>query len=142
MRKAEILRLRKHDINFKERKIYVQSVKNNKNRIIDIDFKLVIILYFYCRKLNSTDLLFNLKSSYVSIYFHKIMQKSDLQKITFHDMRHIHASFLLSKLRNNANAILIVSKRLGHSNVIETLTTYAHTLSLDDKKIVHHFNFI
>lgn len=112
MRKIEILRLRKHDINFKQRKIVVQSAKSNKLRTINIDLKLTIILFFYCKKLNDNELLFNLKSNYVSVTFHQILKQSNLKKITFHDIRHIYASYLLSKLKNHANAIIIVQQQL------------------------------
>lgn len=112
MRKIEILRLKKQDIKFKERRIVVQSAKNHKIRIVDIDFKLAIILYFYCKNLKDDELLFKFKSSYISIVFYQAIKKSNLRKITFHDLRHLHASYLLSKLKNNANAIIIVQLRL------------------------------
>lgn len=112
MRKIEILRLKKYDIDFKQRKIVIQSAKNHKIRIINIDLKLTIILFFYCIKLDDDELLFKIKSSYVSVMFHEIMRKSKLRKITFHDIRHIYASYLLSKLRNHANAIIIVQQQL------------------------------
>lgn len=44
--------------------------------------------------------------------------------LTFHGLRHTHASILLSEGVN----ILSVSKRLGHSDINETLSTYAHVL--------------
>jgi len=112
MRKIEILRLKKKDIKFREKKIVVQSAKNHKTRIIDIDLKLTIILYFYCRKLKNDSFLFDFKSNYVSAKFHKIIESSNLSKVTFHDLRHIYASYLLSNLRNHANAIIIVQRQL------------------------------
>lgn len=112
MRKIEILRLKKQDINFKERKMIVQSAKTNKIRIIDIDLKLTIILYFYCKKLKNDELLFKLNSNSVSVLFYYRIKNSNIQKVTFHDLRHLHASYLLSKLRNHANAIIVVQLRL------------------------------
>lgn len=47
--------------------------------------------------------------------------------ITFHRLRHTHASYLLSQ----DIAIQYVSERLGHSDVNITLSVYAHLL---DKK--------
>lgn len=44
--------------------------------------------------------------------------------LTFHGLRHTHASILLSEGVN----ILSVSKRLGHSDINESLSTYAHVL--------------
>ena len=39
-----------------------------------------------------------------------------------HDLRHSHASFLI----NNGVDILLISKRLGHSNTAMTLNVYSH----------------
>lgn len=112
MRKVEILNLKKRNIKFKEKKIVIQSAKTHKTRIIDIDLKLAIILFFYCSNLKDDDLLFNLKSNYVSVLFYQKVKKSNLQKITFHDLRHLYASYLLSKLKNSANSIQTVQLQL------------------------------
>lgn len=45
-------------------------------------------------------------------------------KITFHDLRHQHASLML---QDNTH-IKIVSERLGHSNASITLNTYSHLM--------------
>lgn len=42
--------------------------------------------------------------------------------ITFHGLRHTHASYLIS----NGVSVQYVSKRLGHKNTVVTQTTYAH----------------
>ena len=112
MRRVEILNLRKKDINFKEKKIVIVSAKSHKTRIIYIDLKLTSVLFLYCRNLTDNDLLFRIDKNYVSIIFHKTIKKSNLKTITFHDIRHIYASFLLSKLSNKANAILVVQHQL------------------------------
>lgn len=116
MRKVELLQLKKEDIDFKNRTILVQSAKSNKIRYIYIDLKLTIILYLYCRKLKHDELLFKFHSAYVSIYFHKTIVNSKLKQITFHDIRHIYASFLLANLKNNANALFIVQRQLRSCN--------------------------
>ncbi len=55
-------------------------------------------------------------------YFNKVMQTSNLPKITMHDLRHSHASLLI-----NAGADpLLVSSRLGHTDVTTTLNIYSH----------------
>lgn len=112
MRKVEALRLQKQDINFKERTILVRSAKNHKERLIIIDLKLTIILYFYCLHLTDDDLLFNISYVEVSNEFNRIMKNAKIKKITIHDIRHIYASFLLSKLKNSANSILVVQQQL------------------------------
>ena len=47
-----------------------------------------------------------------------------MKKIRIHDLRHSHASLLINKGQN----ILIVSKRLGHSDITQTLNTYSHLM--------------
>ncbi len=113
MRKTEILRIKKEDILFQDRKLIVHSAKNSKDRLIDIDLKLTIILFLYCIKNNISerDLLFKVKSNSVSVMFYVTMKKSKLRKITFHDLRHIHASYILSKSKR-ANTIKALQKRL------------------------------
>lgn len=57
--------------------------------------------------------------------------KSGVKKIRVHDFRHSHCSFLIS----NGVSIVAVAKRLGHSNIEQTLNTYAHLLPKDDEQI-------
>ena len=44
------------------------------------------------------------------------------RELRVHDLRHSHASFLI----NNGVDILLISKRLGHSNTAMTLNVYSH----------------
>ncbi|WP_461241169.1 tyrosine-type recombinase/integrase [Paucilactobacillus sp. N302-9] len=67
------------------------------------------------------------------------------KKITFHGLRHTHASYLLA----NGIKVEYVSKRLGHASIETTLKTYTHlfketeseetdrTLSLLNKNLAH-----
>ncbi|KRF61541.1 hypothetical protein ASG99_25310 [Bacillus sp. Soil768D1] len=45
-------------------------------------------------------------------------------EIRFHDLRHTHATLLLS----NGVHVKVISERLGHSNIKVTLDTYSHVL--------------
>ena len=112
MRKTELLKIQKQDIDFFKRTIIVQSAKSHKLRVVHIDLKLTVILFVYCFKLHDEDFLFVLDSRYVSATFYNIIKKSKLQKICFHDLRHIYASYILSKSKNKANTILSVSHQL------------------------------
>ncbi|MCI2254816.1 site-specific integrase [Domibacillus sp. PGB-M46] len=56
--------------------------------------------------------------------FYNLLEKSDLPKIRFHDLRHTHASLMLQQGEN----IKLISERLGHSSVKITLDTYSHVL--------------
>lgn len=65
-------------------------------------------------------------------------EKAGLKKIRIHDLRHSHASYLLSKGAN----IVAVSKRLGHSSINMTLQVYAHVLEDSEKQVVEMLNVI
>ncbi|MBZ5995399.1 site-specific integrase [Leuconostoc gelidum subsp. gasicomitatum] len=54
----------------------------------------------------------------------RILKNGNCKIITFHGLRHTHASYLLA----NDVAIQYVSERLGHSDVNITLSVYAHLL--------------
>ncbi|GHP13031.1 integrase [Lentilactobacillus fungorum] len=69
----------------------------------------------FCQVVSNTDANTMLKKLYAHDH---IISK----KITFHGLRHTHASFLIS----NGISIQYVSKRLGHKNTVVTQTTYAH----------------
>nr|WP_257145364.1 tyrosine-type recombinase/integrase [Bacillus thuringiensis] len=53
-----------------------------------------------------------------------MIKKVALPKIRFHDLRHTHATLLLTKGVN----VKVISKRLGHSSIKITLDTYSHVL--------------
>ncbi len=54
-----------------------------------------------------------------------------LPDIRFHDLRHTHATTLLSK----GHSLKAVSQRLGHASVELTLRVYAHVLPTDDQTL-------
>lgn len=59
-------------------------------------------------------------------------KKAGVKQIRIHDLRHSHASLLINKGQN----ILIVSKRLGHSDITQTLNTYSHLFPNVQKQII------
>jgi len=52
------------------------------------------------------------------------ISKHELKHVTFHDLRHTHATHLLEQNIHPK----VVSERLGHSNIAITLDTYSHVL--------------
>ncbi len=56
--------------------------------------------------------------------FIPLVEASKVARIRFHDMRHTHATLLLSAGEN----VKVVSERLGHASIKVTLDTYAHVL--------------
>lgn len=69
-------------------------------------------------------------------YRHSVYSKrannDGLYNIGIHDLRHSHASLLISR----RNDIVSVSKRLGHSNVRMTLETYTHLLEHSEDELI------
>ena len=59
-----------------------------------------------------------------SLAFMRLLRKTELPKIRFHDLRHTHASQLLAQGVHPK----IVSERLGHANIAITLDCYSHCL--------------
>lgn len=65
-------------------------------------------------------------------YFARAAERADLEKIRIHDLRHSCASLLISK----GMSIVAVSRRLGHTDIEQTLNTYSHMLPDDNSKIL------
>lgn len=63
--------------------------------------------------------------------------KAGVKRIRVHDIRHSHASLLINKGQN----ILIVSQRLGHSDVTQTLNTYSHLMPNVQRQIINALDF-
>lgn len=65
--------------------------------------------------------------------WYKLLEKSKLPAIRFHDLRHTHATLLLS----SGVSIKAISSRLGHSSVRLTLDTYSHIVPAMEDQIIH-----
>ena len=63
--------------------------------------------------------------------------KAGVKRIRVHDIRHSHASLLINKGQN----ILIVSQRLGHSDVTQTQNTYSHLMPNVQKQNINALDF-
>jgi integrase len=123
---------------------FTPTKNEQSNRTIKVSDKLLYLL----KTLNSTrDHLFVSQitkrppsSTAVNKRLKTLAKTSDVHDLTFHGLRHTHASMLLSE------SILIqyISERLGHENTTITLQTYAHLLSEkrdeEDIKAMAFFN--
>lgn len=72
-----------------------------------------------------------LKSNFVRRVFHPLLKRAGLAGVRFHDLRHTHASILLSQ----GCSLKAVSARLGHANPTLTLRVYAHVMPADDQAL-------
>lgn len=67
--------------------------------------------------------------------FYLIIEKADVPKITFHDLRHTHATLLLAKGVHPK----VVAERLGHADMRVTLEVYSHVLPNIQKDAAEKF---
>ncbi len=68
----------------------------------------------------------------------ELIKKYNLRSITFHELRHSSASFLVKR---NAHPKMI-QERLGHSDVRITMQTYSHIEDEEEKEVANAFNDI
>lgn len=141
----------KHNLNYnkEEQKFYLGPTKNKKERVLVMPEKFMKELKQYVneikkmklrlgdqwRGLEGMDLVFcnddgypHEESTFTDMFLN-IIKRHGLRRIRFHDLRHTHASFLLSQGEN----IKVIQERLGHSSITLTMDTYSH-LTDDDRQ--------
>lgn len=154
MRQGEILGLRWKDVDFEkglinikqtlshDGKIFISGAKT-KSSLRTINLPLSAIIVLKARKLTVSKEKLSLGPIYQDLdlvtctqhgtpfnpanirrTFKRIIKFADVPEIRFHDLRHTHATLLLSKGIN----VKVISERLGHSNIKVTLDTYSHVL--------------
>lgn len=160
-RKGEIHALRWHDL--KSNSIHItksitQKLKGDdretppknksSNRVVQLPEPLIDILkkhkergkgykgfnkdYYICGGIRP------LRDSTLSKMNFRIADDAGLHHIRIHDFRHSHASLLA----NNGVNILEISRRLGHSNIEQTLNTYSHFYPQEEDKALSILNKI
>lgn len=95
-------------------------------RVITLPEFLVTELEDYVGKLYgmmAKDRLFTITKSSLEKEMMRGVELSGVKKIRLHDLRHSHASLLISKLGAQPN---LVAERLGHEKIQTTLSTYSH----------------
>ena len=73
--------------------------------------------------LESDDRLFNYTKHFYEHEIRRGVKKSGVKRIRIHDLRHSHASLLISRLGASPQ---LVADRLGHENIQTTLNIYSH----------------
>jgi len=79
-----------------------------------------------------------LRDSSLSKMNFEIAKRAGLHHIRIHDFRHSHASLLA----NSGVNILEISRRLGHSDISQTLNTYSHFYPAEEDRAVEVLNRI
>ena len=169
LRKGEIQALTWNDINFEKRTIYVTktltvktkqskwkitSTKNLKNRKIDMDNNLYDIMYTYFNKIkeeknfNPSNFIFGndepLKQHKIDTNKDKYFKLSGVKRITLHQFRHSHVSFLINEYVKNGQTdttkfFIITSARMGHTIKVMQ-DTYLHLFDDIQEEIEEEMN--
>ena len=148
LRRSEILGLHWRDINFSERTLSVQRAliklasgatqlkepKNGSGRVVDLPTESIDALrahreqnqenpgngnFVFCHSDGSP-----LDPDLVSKWFKVVARSAGQQELRLHDLRHTHATLMLSK----GVHLKVVSERLGHSSIAITGDLYSHML--------------
>jgi integrase len=110
-----------------------ENSKSKKSRVIQLNDSAIEVL-----KLSNTqgkhDYLFvnpRTKTRYYNLHkaWHKIRVEAGLPKLRLHDLRH----FVASELASSGVSIYVISKLLGHANVV-TSERYSHVSNLATKR--------
>lgn len=140
VRVGELLALTLGDINFEDKTLSISkslqridgtdiitAPKTEKGkRVITLPDFLVEQLEDYAGRLYGMmkdDRLFMVTKSYLEHEIVRGAEKSGVKRIRLHDLRHSHASLLISKLGVQPK---LVADRLGHEKIQTTLETYSH----------------
>lgn len=83
------------------------------------------------------DRLFAITKSYLEKEMVRGVKLSGVKKIRLHDLRHSHASLLISKLGAQPN---LVAERLGHEKIQTTLSTYSHLYPNQSRDLADQLN--
>ena len=145
LRRSEIYGLTASDIDLKNKTISVNKsrhyvkdkgmmLKNTKTksskRTITIPNSLAILLEEYMAEYTGEYIFEEISINAISTWWKNWQRSKDIQPIRFHDLRHTHATLLLSQ----GIDLKTISQRLGHSNISRTMNTYAHVLKEMDMK--------
>ena len=102
---------------------FTKGKTKSSKRTIDVSQRILTLLDELPR--NKNVVFERVSNNAVNKSLQKALLRAGIKKkVTFHALRHTHASILLSK----GVQLLTVSKRLGHADPNITLQTYAHIL--------------
>lgn len=149
MRFGEILGLAWNDINFTDKTISIKRSYNyvsehtftkgktmSAHRTITIEGDVIHFLKRYKLMSNRKYLFIDrtlrpiVSHNTVKKHLNRAINELEISKVTFHSLRHTHASILIYKGIN----INYISKRLGHKSVSTTNEVYSHVIDELEQK--------
>ena len=122
------------------RDVITEPKTAKSKRVVALPDFLVAELNEYASKLYGimkNDRLFMITKSYLEKEMDRGVELSGVKKIRLHDLRHSHASLLISKLGAQAN---LVADRLGHEKIQTTLNTYSHLYPNQNRNLEDQLN--
>ena len=149
-RRGEAIALQKNDLNDgyanikysqRDETTGLTPTKTKQARRIKLDDELWSQLIEYVR-LTDGPYVFGgrrgLSPTSITRRFNSAKKLSGVKNIRLHDLRHSHATVLINAGVN----IVAVSKRLGHSDINQTLKTYTHLLESSDQNMMDKLNYL
>ncbi len=154
IRLGELLALTLADLNIEEktlsinksyqriekRDVITEPKTKKGKRVITLPDFLVEELEEYVGKLygmTEKDRLFMITKTYLEKEMIRGTKLSGVKRIRLHDLRHSHASLLISKLGAQPN---LVAERLGHEKIQTTLSIYSHLYPEQARDLANQLN--
>lgn len=136
------LRINKSYQRIKGRDVITDPKTQKGKRTISLPDFLVEELQEYVGKLYGMTLQDRMFQTTKAYYEHEMIrgvELSGVKKIRIHDLRHSHASLLISKLGAQPN---LVADRLGHEKIQTTLSTYSHLYPERSRQLAEQLNML
>ena len=128
LRVSEVISLKIKDIDSNRMLVHIKNAKGNKDRIVPLPKKLLVILREYFKEYQPKEYLFEGQkgSLYSTSSIRKVFLKAKnnvniIKPATVHTLRHSYATHLLEK----GTDIRLIQQLLGHKNIKTTLI-YTH----------------
>lgn len=155
IREGELLALTRNDFDYKNLSVSISKTYSRRkrkdvitepktsmsNRVITLPKFLFELLDEYIAKLDDyipSERLFLVTKSYLYHEMDRGAKNANLKRIRVHDLRHSHASLLISQ----GKPPNIIQQRLGHEKIQTTLQIYAHLYPQQEKDVSSLLNNI
>jgi integrase len=119
MRRSELLSIRWEDVDLDRRSIYLDKTKNGLSRTVPLSPKAVQVIQGMLQA--TTGPLFTLAASSVTQAFQRAVERTGLDHVRFHDLRHEATSRLFERGLN----VIEVARITGHVT-LSMLDRYTH----------------
>ena len=120
MRRGELIRIEARDIDYDRRTLVVNETKTNVPRTIPLTITAISILKEQ-EGMAPTDTLFSIKADSLTQAFSRACEKTEIQNLRFHDLRHEATSRLFEK----GLSLMEVASITGHQDP-RMLRRYTH----------------